>query len=248
MATATKAVAIGRMPSTTPPCEASTRCIPSDISSGNSTETHSIAMTSCGHSARGGSGRRNTSSSASEHRPAIAVRSEVTAIGSIAETAMRVAGSVPPKITMPTKPSSRPRRSREEGVALMARWVSCFAGQRTAIYSVHMAAMRGSTRSNAAPHHADARDEQQAQHQVVEITVAEGAIGARANPRTEKCPGQHQQRQPEHLAGHEAAGDLQAKRGAEHDAIEDLEDATALILAPAAYAGPQDRERAGQPG
>ena len=25
----------------------------------------------------------------------------------------------------------------------MARWVSCFAGQRTAIYSVHMAAMRG---------------------------------------------------------------------------------------------------------
>ena len=83
MATATSAVAIGRIPSTTPPCEASTVCIPSDIRSGNRTATQSIVITSCGHSARGGSGRRNTSSSASEHSPAIAVRSEVSAIGSI---------------------------------------------------------------------------------------------------------------------------------------------------------------------
>ena len=74
-----------------------------------------MVITSCGHSARGGSGRRNTTSSTSEHSPAIAVRSEVSAIGSISETAIRVAGSVPPKITMPTKPSSRPRRSREAG-------------------------------------------------------------------------------------------------------------------------------------
>ncbi len=141
MATATSAVAIGNTPSTTPPCEASTRCIPIDIKSGNRTATQSIAITSCGHSARGGSLRRNTSSSASEHSPAIAVRSEVSAIGSISETAIRVAGSVPPKITMPMKPSSRPRRSREAGED-MTRLVSRFAGQRTAIYSEHMAAMR----------------------------------------------------------------------------------------------------------
>ena len=42
-----------------------------------------MVITSCGHSARGGSGRRNTTSSTSEHSPAIAVRSEVSAIGSI---------------------------------------------------------------------------------------------------------------------------------------------------------------------
>jgi hypothetical protein len=49
---------------------------------------------------------------------------------------------VPPKITTPMKPSSRPRRSRDAGDD-MTRLVSCFAGQRTAIYSEHMAAMRG---------------------------------------------------------------------------------------------------------
>ena len=76
--------------------------------------TQSIVITSCGHSARGGSGRRSTTSSTSEQRPASAARSEVSAIGSIADTAIRVAGSVPPKITMPTKPSNRPRRSREK--------------------------------------------------------------------------------------------------------------------------------------
>ena len=85
----------------------------SAIRNGNRTATQSMAITSCGHSARGGSGRRNTISSASEHSPAIAVRSEVSAIGSIRATAIRVAGSVPPKIAMPMKPSSRPRRSRE---------------------------------------------------------------------------------------------------------------------------------------
>ncbi len=75
--TATSAVAIGRIPSTTPPCEASTVCIASAIRNGNRMLTHSIAITSCGHSRRGGSGRRSTISSASEHSPAIAVRSAV---------------------------------------------------------------------------------------------------------------------------------------------------------------------------
>ncbi len=89
------------------------------IRNGNAILTQSMATASCGHSRRGGKGRRNTSNRASEARPAMAVRSDVSANGSIAETAMRVAGSVPPKIAMPTKPSSRPRRSRDgnEGVA-----------------------------------------------------------------------------------------------------------------------------------
>ena len=112
MTTATSAVAIGKIPSTTPPCEASTVCTASAIRNGNRMLTHSIAIASCGHSRRGGSGRRSTISSASAHRPAIAVRSAVMASGSIADTAMRVAGSVPPKMATPTKPSSRPRCSR----------------------------------------------------------------------------------------------------------------------------------------
>ena len=140
--TATRAVAIGMIPNTTPPCEASTVCTPTDIRNGNRMATQSIVITSCGHSARGGSGRRNTTSNTSEHSPAITVRSEVSAIGSIADTAIRVAGSVPPKINTPTKPSNRPRRWREKGGEVMMRLVSCFAGERTAIYSVHMAAMR----------------------------------------------------------------------------------------------------------
>ena len=120
--TATKAVAIGMIPNTTPPCEASTVWIPSAIRNGNRTTTQSIVITSCGHSARGGSGRRSTTSNTSEQRPASAARSEVSAIGSIADTAIRVAGSVPPKITMPTKPSNRPRRSREKEGEVMMRW------------------------------------------------------------------------------------------------------------------------------
>jgi hypothetical protein len=110
--TATNAVAIGITPNTTPPCEASTVCMPSAISSGNRTTTQIMAMMICGHNARGGGGRRSAIRSASEHRPAIAARSAVSAKGSIAETASRVAGSVPPKITMPTTPSKRPSCSR----------------------------------------------------------------------------------------------------------------------------------------
>ena len=83
--------------------------------------THSIAIANCGHSRRGGSGRRSTSNSASEHSPAIAVRSAVRAMGSIADTAMRVAGSVPPKIAMPMKPSNRPRCWRDNAGKDMAQ-------------------------------------------------------------------------------------------------------------------------------
>ena len=95
--------------------------MPIDISSGNRIATQSMVSASCGHSARGGNGRRSTTSSTSEHRPAIAVRSEVSAIGSMAETAIRVAGKVPPKIAMPMKPSNRPRRSRDREGDVMTR-------------------------------------------------------------------------------------------------------------------------------
>ncbi len=147
--TATSAVAIGITPNTTLPCEASTVCMPKPINSGNRMATHSMAMMSCGHSARGGHGRRSATSSASAQSPASAARIAVNATGSMADTASRVAGKVPPKITMPTKPSKRPRRAREEDEAMtcvaedMARFDSGFASRRTADQSVHMAAMRG---------------------------------------------------------------------------------------------------------
>ena len=51
---------------------------PSAIRNGNRMLTHSMAITSCGHNRRGGSGRRSTIKSASEHNPAIAVRSAVS--------------------------------------------------------------------------------------------------------------------------------------------------------------------------
>ncbi|MBA7466097.1 hypothetical protein ES707_01272 [subsurface metagenome] len=87
-------------------------------------------MMSCGHSARGGSGRRSAINSASEQTPAMAARIAVSAIGSMAETASRVAGRVPPKIAMPTKPSRRPSCSRRECAGMicvvvdMAVWLS----------------------------------------------------------------------------------------------------------------------------
>ena len=122
MMAATNAVATGRIPSTTAPCEASTVCTPSAIRNGNRTLTPSVAIASCGHNRRGGSGRRSTINNASEHSPAIAVRSAVTARGSMAEIAIRVAGSEPPNTTTPMNPSKRPRRSREnEGEGMGAQ-------------------------------------------------------------------------------------------------------------------------------
>src|SRR5204862_2184907 len=123
--------------------------------------------------------RRSTTSSASEHSPAIAVRKAVSATGSMADTASRVAGSVPPKIAMPTKPSNRPRRWREEWED-MARLVIGFVLAGTATHSVHIAAMRALSRCNAAPHQAEPGKKQQAQHDVAEIPVAQPVVGPRA--------------------------------------------------------------------
>ncbi len=67
-------------------------------------------------SARGGSRRRKTSSTISAASPAIAARAAVRKIGSSDITASRAAGKVPPNITMPTKPSSRPKFSRRWGM------------------------------------------------------------------------------------------------------------------------------------
>ncbi len=132
MTTATSAVAIGRMPSTTPPCEASTVCIASAIRNGN-------RMLDAEHR-----DRRVAATAARRQRPAQhdqqrqraqpgdrgAQRGQ--AIGSIADTAIRVAGSVPPKIAMPMKPSNRPRRSRDNGRGGHDARGSEFARARTA--------------------------------------------------------------------------------------------------------------------
>src|SRR4051812_20817474 len=220
------------------------------MNSGKKMLTHSMAMTSCGHSARGGNGRRRASSSASEQTPAIAVRSAVSATGSMADTASRVAGKVPPKMTMPTKPSKSPRRSREAWDGMMSvavdmgRVVTGLAANRTAIQSVHMAAMHGSARCNAAPDEADAGQKQQAQHDVAKIRIAQRVIGSRTQPRADHRAGEGDQRQPVHVGLDEAGDDLDQQRCCENAEIEDLENAAALLLAPASNAGPQDRQRA----
>src|SRR5690242_11240349 len=97
-----------------------------------------------------------------------------------------------------------------------------------------MAAMRASSRCNAAPEQAESGEEQQPEHDVVEIAVAQRTIGPHAEPRTDQRARQRQQREPEHLARDEAASDLKAQGRAEHGAVEDLEHAAALVLGPAA--------------
>jgi len=97
MATATSAVAMGRIPITTPPCEASTVCTASAISNGNRMLTHSMAITSWNQSLRGGSGR---SQHQAARRARTAQRSRAQrreGSGSIPKIARRVAGSVPPE-------------------------------------------------------------------------------------------------------------------------------------------------------
>src|SRR5258708_1583161 len=255
MATATSAVAIGIIPNTTPPCEASTVCTPSAIRNGNRKQTQSIVITSCGHSVRGGSGRRNTSNSASEHSPAMTVRNDVSAIGSISDTAMRVAGSVPPKIAMPTKPSNRPRRSRDtEGD--MVRVVSSFACTRTVFCARRMAAMRGNTiwsvqsdqsasllMANAAPQQSDPGQNQKPEYDVAKVSIAERVIGPRAEPRADQRSWKRKQHEPDHVRLDEAGCDLHAERGCEYRPVKGLENAAPLLLAPAAHAGPQDGNR-----
>jgi len=107
------AVASGRMPITTAPCEAGTVCIAKPLNAGNPPTSNSEASAMRGTFARGGSGRRSTARTTSASIPATAARPAVRNSGSRYGTAMRVIGRVAPKITTPTTPSSNPRVSRE---------------------------------------------------------------------------------------------------------------------------------------
>jgi len=101
---------------------------------------------------------------------------------------MRVAGNVPPKIAMPTKPSNRPRRSRDIAGEDMARVVSWFAHTRTVFWARRMAAMQRLLMTEAAPHQADAGQKQKPEHDVTKISVAKRVIGSRAEPGAGERP------------------------------------------------------------
>src|ERR1700722_14259416 len=248
MTTATNAVAIGRIPSTTPPCEASTVCTASAISSGNRMVTQSIATVNCGHSRRGGNGRGRISSSTSAQRPAIAVRSAVNASGSNPETAMRVAGSVPPKTATPMNPSNRPRRSRDNKAEGMAREVASLAAGVQPSPTPHGGHAPGIRSVNTAPHQTDPGQKQQPKHDVAEILVAQRMIGARTQPCTDHGAGKSQQREPDHLHVDESGDRLQDKSRGQYRPVEGLENGAALFLVPAAHTGPQNGKRTGQAG
>src|SRR5689334_4609661 len=105
-----------------------------------------------------------------------------------------------------------------------------------------MAAMRRSTRCNAAPYKPYTGQEQEAQHHVAKIAVAQRVIGPRPQPGADHGAGKGDQRQPEHIRLDEARADLDEERDGQNAEIEDLENAAALLLGPAAHAGPEDRQ------
>src|SRR5258705_11895943 len=127
----------------------------------------------------------------------------------------------------------------------MTRLVSDSVSRRTVTPSVNMAAMRALARSNSAPHQADARQEQQPEHDIAEIPIAERVIDSCAEPRTGQRSREGKQHEPDHVRLDEAGCDLDAKGSREDRPVEGLENAAPLLLAPAAHAGPQDRQRTG---
>ena len=116
-------------------------------------------------------------------------------------------------------------------------------------HSVHMAAMRALTRCNAAPHQSERRTEtagrarrrrncgRSARDRSARRAMRRSACRASAISASQNTSGLTK---PVAICTH--------KRGAKHGAIEDLEDAAALLLGPAAHARPQDRQRPGQSG
>ncbi len=109
----------------------------------------------CDHQLRPQPARRQRPAQREQQReraqPAIAVRSAVSAIGSIADTAMRVAGSVPLNTAMPTKPSSRPKRSCDDADDMGRADVTAFRARTYSAEACRMAAMRLLSRAKAAP-------------------------------------------------------------------------------------------------
>ena len=205
---------------------------PSDIRSGNRMATQSIAIASCGHSARGGSGRRSTISSTSEHSPAIAVRSagQCNRIDSRDRDPRRRQRAAEDRHADKAQQQTETFARDDEG-EVMTRLVSGFAARA---YSNLLGAHGGHAqlpRSNAAPHQSDAGQKQQRQHDVVEIPVVQGVVGrACRGGRRSACRASPAAPAGRRSASTKPVATCRHQRGAEHGAVEDLENAAALIL------------------
>src|SRR5262249_54015580 len=100
----------------------------------------------------------------------------------------------------------------------------------------------------AAPYKPYAGQEQKAEHHIAKIAVAQRVIGPRPQPGPDHGAWKRDQRQPEHIRLDEAGADLEEERCGQNAEIEDLENAAALPLGPAAYAGPEDWQRSRESG
>src|SRR5438309_8377985 len=98
-------------------------------------------------------------------------------------------------------------------------------------------------RAKTVPDEAKPRQEQQAEHDVAKMLVAQRVIDAGAGPCADQRARKRDQREPDHLQRDETRGCLQHQRSREHGEIEELEDAASLMLVPAADVGPQNRQR-----
>ena len=103
----------GKRPSTTPPCEAGTSCIAKPVQTGKPMIVKKAPIESGIISFRRGQDRLNTLKTKIAMMPASAARPPVTNQGSSDCTAIRVIGSVTPKMMTPMVPRIRPSVSRE---------------------------------------------------------------------------------------------------------------------------------------
>src|SRR3954467_1368787 len=103
-------------------------------------------------------------------------------------------------------------------------------------------------RAQTVPDQAEARQEQETEHDIAKMLVAQRVVDARAGPCADQRARKCDHREPDHLERDEARGGLQHQSGGEHGEIEELEDAAPLVLIPAADVGPQDRKRPRQSG
>ena len=106
---AARVVANGKMPSTTPPCDAGTDSMAMDMNRGKPITRHSPATISRFQYRMGGTGWRATRKITAATKAATTARPMPTVTTSRPpERAMRVTGSVIEKMATPIKPSPRP--------------------------------------------------------------------------------------------------------------------------------------------
>ena len=80
-------------------------------------------------------------------------------------------------------------------------------------------------RAKTVPHQAEAGQNQQAEHDVAEMLVAQRVIDARPTPGADQRSRKRDERKPDHLRFDEARCRLQRQRSCKHREIEELEDA-----------------------